>query len=124
MHAKNITIDVETNYLPDHIPPEKNKFAFSYHIKVTNNAAQTVQLLNRYWLITDGNGKKSEVAGAGVVGKQPHIKPGESFAYSSGAILDTPVGSMQGHFEFQAPSGELFKVPIDIFSLSVPHALN
>lgn len=124
MLTSTIQIQVETAYLPNHIPPEKNKFAFSYHIEIENQGEDTVQLLNRYWLITDGNGKTSEVAGSGVVGKQPFIAPGEKFAYSSGAVLDTPVGSMQGHFEFQKSDSSLFKAPIDIFSLNVPNAVN
>lgn len=119
-----INIEVETAWLPEQIGKEQNKYAFSYHITITNNADTPVQLLNRYWLITDGDGKSSEVAGPGVVGQTPIIQPGEKFAYRSGAILDTPVGFMQGHYEFRGKDDERFKAPIEVFTLSVPNSLN
>lgn len=119
-----IKIDVETAWLPEQISKEQNKYAFSYHITITNQSEIAVQLLNRYWLITDGNGKNSEVAGPGVVGQTPVIQPGEKFAYKSGAILDTPVGFMQGHYEFKSHDQQLFKTPIEVFTLSVPNSLN
>lgn len=118
-----VEIKVKTQYLPDQ-SPEKDQYAFAYHITVMNSSSQTIQLLNRYWLITDGNGKNTEVQGPGVVGQQPHIAAGERFQYTSGAILDTPVGSMQGYYEMQAADGTKFKSPIDIFSLGVPNLVN
>ena len=81
-------------------------------------------MLSRYWLITDGNGKNTEVQGEGVVGKQPLIDPASEYQYTSGALIDTPVGSMQGHYEMENEDGERFRVPINIFSLSVPNAIN
>ena len=91
---------------------------------MTNIGLEPLQLRNRYWLITDGNGDTQEVSGAGVVGEEPVIAPDESFEYRSGAVLDTPVGTMQGHYEFESKDGTLFKAPINVFSLAVANALN
>ena len=121
--VNKVNITVDTQYLKNQIP-DKDKYAFAYKIAIHNSGQQSVQLINRYWLITDGNGKKTEVQGAGVIGEQPHIKPGDSFQYTSGAILDTPVGTMQGYYEMQDDDGERFNAAIDIFSLAVPNVLN
>ncbi len=118
-----ISINVKTQYLDGRIL-DKSQFPFAYTITISNKGKQDVQLLNRYWLITDGDGKKTEVQGAGVVGEQPVICPNESYEYTSGAILDTPVGTMQGYYEMQWADGELFQVPIEVFSLAVPNVLN
>ena len=96
MIADNIEVRVKTRHLPEHLPSDSTQFAFAYHITIINNSNETVQLISRYWRITDANGKSSEVQGAGVIGKQPIIEPGESFDYTSGAVIDTPVGNMQG----------------------------
>ncbi|MDP5040341.1 MAG: Co2+/Mg2+ efflux protein ApaG [Paraglaciecola sp.] len=119
----SIQIEVHTEYLPGQAP-EQSQFAFAYHIKIENQGPQEVQLLNRYWLITDGNGKNTEVKGPGVIGQQPSIAPGAQFEYSSGALLDTPVGSMQGYYEMRAQDGLVFNAPIDVFSLRVPNLVN
>jgi ApaG protein len=103
---------------------EEGKYAFAYRVSITNLGQRNSQLLTRYWLITDGNGKTSEVQGDGVVGKQPVIEPGESFTYTSGAVIETPVGSMQGYYEMQNEDGQRFKAPIDVFNLRVPHLVN
>ncbi|MFA3792980.1 Co2+/Mg2+ efflux protein ApaG [Aliiglaciecola sp. SL4] len=125
MDTNDICIDVQTQYLEDRFPESEEKYAFAYKITITNNSQGEVTLLNRYWLITDGNGDKSEVSGKGVVGEQPLIKPGESFQYTSGAILDTPVGTMQGHYEFSCDKNdELLKVPIEVFRLADTNVLN
>ena len=121
--VNKVDITVDTQYLKNQISDE-DKYAFAYKIAIHNSGQQSVQLINRYWLITDGNGKKTEVQGAGVIGEQPHIKPGDSFQYTSGAILDTPVGTMQGYYEMQDDDGERFNAAIDIFSLAVPNVLN
>lgn len=118
-----ITIKVHTQYLPNQAP-EESQYAFAYHIKIQNQSDQEVQLLNRYWLITDGNGKKTEVKGPGVIGQQPTILAGSQFEYSSGAILETPVGSMQGYYEMRSQDGVLFHASIDVFSLRVPNLVN
>lgn len=120
----SIQIDVETQYIEDRFPPEDEKYAFAYRILITNSGEFDVTLINRYWLITDGNGKKSEVRGPGVVGEQPCIKAGSSFQYTSGAILETPVGTMEGYYEMEDPDGQMFKATIDVFGLSVPNLIN
>lgn len=120
----SIQIDVETQYIEDRFPPEDEKYAFAYRILITNSSEFDVTLINRYWLITDGNGKKSEVRGPGVVGEQPCIKAGGSFQYTSGAILETPVGTMEGYYEMEDPEGQMFKATIDVFGLSVPNLIN
>ncbi|MEH6710295.1 MAG: Co2+/Mg2+ efflux protein ApaG [Paraglaciecola polaris] len=122
--SDKIHVTVNTQYMADHPASEADKFAFAYEINIANHSAESVQLINRYWLIIDGNGKQTEVEGAGVVGEQPHIASGNHFQYTSGAVLDTPVGSMQGYYEMQDKDGAMFRVPIDIFSLAVPHLIN
>lgn len=125
-HMKQINkvdITVETQYLKNQIA-DKDKYVFAYKITINNNGQQAVQLINRYWLITDGNGKKTEVRGEGVIGEQPYIHIGDSFQYTSGAVLDTPVGTMQGYYEMQREDGERFEAAINIFSLAVPNVLN
>lgn len=119
-----INIKVKTQYLEQSSDPALHRYAFAYHIRIENCSGETVQLLNRYWLITDANGRKTEVQGSGVVGKQPFISPDECYEYSSGAVLDTPVGTMQGHYEMQRADGSTFKAPVPVFSLLVPHLIN
>ena len=118
-----VDITVQTQYLKNQVP-DKDKYVFAYKIAIHNLGQQSIQLINRYWLITDGNGKKTEVQGAGVIGEQPHILPGEAFQYTSGAVLDTPVGTMQGYYEMQPEDGERFQAEISVFSLAVPNAVN
>jgi ApaG protein len=118
-----VEITVETQYQKNQIP-DKDKYVFAYKISVHNNGQNSVQLINRYWLITDGNGKKTEVQGPGVIGLQPHILPGDVFQYSSGAVLDTPVGTMQGYYEMQQEDSERFEAVINVFSLAVPNVVN
>lgn len=122
--TEHIQIQVETRFLPDRLPDEEPRYAFAYHILITNQSDQPVQLLNRYWLITDANGHKVEVRGEGVVGEQPLIAAGESYQYTSGAILDTPVGTMEGYYQMQDAQGHCFNAPIEVFSLSVPNVIN
>ncbi len=119
-----IDIKVQTQYLPDRIPESEDKYAFAYQVSIENKGTNSVTLLNRYWLVTDGNGKKTEVAGEGVVGEQPTIAAGKSYQYTSGAVLDTPVGSMKGHYEFKSVFGDVFTAPIEVFSLAVPNLVN
>ena len=122
-NEKQVQIEVKTRYLADQSPDE-TQFAFAYHITISNTGSQQVQLLNRYWLITDGNGKKTEVHGPGVIGQQPFLAPETSFNYTSGVILDTPLGSMQGHYQMRAADGSIFDAPIKVFSLVVPKMVN
>ena len=122
--SPDIKVYVQTRYLQDQIPVEQGKFAFAYRITISNHGTQPSQLLSRYWLITDGNGKTSEVRGDGVVGKQPTIKPGENFIYTSGAVIETPVGTMQGYYEMKNEDGSMAHAAIDVFGLRVPNAIN
>lgn len=119
-----ISIEVTSHYLPEQSDPAEQRFAFRYRIRIHNQGDNTAQLLTRHWVITDGNGEIEEVQGQGVVGEQPEIEPGKSYEYSSGCVLSTEVGCMKGHYEMQASSGDRFKAPIPLFSLSVPHALH
>jgi len=124
-HADAITVQALVRYNPDQSEPEKHRYAFSYQITIHNrDNEQQVQLLSRYWLITDANGKKIEVQGDGVVGKQPVIKAGKNFEYTSGVVLDTPVGVMQGHYVMCNASGEEFQVPIPPFRLALPNIVH
>ena len=120
----DIRVDVETSFVPDQSDPGQNRFVFSYTITIRNQGGVPAKLLNRHWVITDANGKVEEVRGEGVVGEQPHIKPGEGFRYSSGAVLETPVGSMQGAYQMRSDRGETFDAPIAPFRLAVPGMLH
>ncbi|PIE24870.1 MAG: Co2+/Mg2+ efflux protein ApaG [Neptuniibacter caesariensis] len=120
----NVNINVETAYQAKQSDPESKRFVFSYCITITNHNDTPVQLLNRHWLITDGNQHIQEVNGEGVVGEQPVIEPDSSYTYTSGAVLATSVGSMQGHYEMTTQAGELFKAPINAFTLARPNALH
>lgn len=124
MSPESIHIEVDAHYLPKSSDPEQEQFAFAYHIRISNQGEESVQLLNRYWLITDGNGTHKEVAGSGVVGQQPQISPGESYEYTSGAVLETPVGTMQGHYDMQTSSGQTFQARIPLFTLADPKQVN
>jgi ApaG protein len=120
----DIRVDVETNFVPDQSDPVQNRFVFAYTITIRNQGGSPAKLLTRHWIITDANGKVQEVRGEGVVGEQPHIKPGEGFRYSSGAVLETPVGSMQGAYQMVSDNGEKFDAPIAPFRLAVPGLLH
>ena len=119
-----IRIDVSTNYVEDQSNPGEGRFVFSYTITIRNEGAKPARLMARHWLITDANGKVQEVVGEGVVGEQPHLQPGQGFRYSSGAILETPVGSMQGRYRMMADDGEQFDAPIAPFRLAMPGVLH
>ena len=120
----DIGIQVETAYIEAQSTPEENQYAFSYTITIHNTGGEPAKLLRRHWVITDANGKVEEVSGEGVVGEQPYLKPGEAFRYTSGAMLDTPVGSMEGEYEMIDDEGREFLAPIPPFSLAVPNKLH
>lgn len=101
--------------------PGENRYVFSYTITIANDGSEAAQLLNRHWWISDGSGEVREVRGSGVVGMQPRIEPGKSFEYTSGAVLETPVGAMHGYYEFVNDAGRRFEVPIGAFTLAVPN---
>lgn len=120
----NITIEVETTYVREQSLPEQNRYLFAYTITITNTGSIPVQLLSRHWVITDANNKVQEVRGEGVVGEQPHLTPGESFRYTSAAMLETPVGCMQGEYQMIADDGVEFEAEIPAFNLSTPHTIH
>ena len=119
-----IQIVALVRHLAEQSDEADNRFVFSYTITVTNNGQGTVQLLSRHWVITDSNNQVQEVRGQGVVGEQPVIKPGQSFEYTSGTVLSTPVGTMTGSYQMVAEDGTKFEVPIPKFVLSVPRVLH
>ncbi|MDO6563975.1 Co2+/Mg2+ efflux protein ApaG [Amphritea sp. 1_MG-2023] len=122
--SHNIDIHVETAYLPEQSDPEKKRYVFSYHITITNRESQPVQLLRRRWLIIDGDEQAQEVEGEGVIGEQPIIEPEESYSYTSGTVLATRVGSMQGHYQMKTDDGQTFNADIEPFTLALPNALH
>lgn len=119
-----IHIDVETTYLAEQSFPANDQYAFAYTITILNQGTIPAKLLTRHWVITDANGKVQEVSGEGVVGEQPYLKPGEGFQYTSGTLLETPVGSMQGSYQMRADDNVNFDAEIAPFTLSIPHFLH
>jgi ApaG protein len=126
MHDPRYLVDVSvvTRYLPEQSQPEHQRFAFAYTITVRNNGSVPAKLLSRHWVITDGDGHVEEVRGAGVVGLQPKIEPGSEHSYSSGSVITTQVGTMQGSYLMHADDGHEFKATIAPFRLAVPGALH
>jgi ApaG protein len=120
----DIRVQVVTNYVDSQSRPESGRYVFAYTITIANNGDVPVRLISRHWVITDANGKVQEVSGDGVVGEQPHLNPGEKFRYSSGAVLETPVGAMQGLYRMEADNGVKFDAPIAPFTLAVPGVLH
>src|SRR6478736_3225144 len=112
----DITVTAEPQYLPEHSEPLEDHFVWAYTIKLENRGNETVQLLNRYWRITDDSGQTQEVRGSGVIGEQPVLKPGESYRYTSGTALTTPSGLMLGKYEMTDPEGHRFEIDIPAFS--------
>ena len=119
-----ISIEVTTDYIDDQSEPDVDRYVFAYTITIANSGNIPAKLLSRHWIITDANGKIQEVTGDGVVGEQPKLNPGEKFSYSSGAVLETPVGAMQGSYRMEAENGTSFDAPIPAFTLAVPGVLH
>lgn len=119
-----VSISVETRYLDAQSDPKQNQYVFSYTIQVTNQSSEPVQLLTREWIINDADGKITKVAGDGVVGQQPWIGPGETFSYTSGTVLTTPLGSMRGSYGLSMVDGTMQNVTIPAFRLAVPKILH
>jgi ApaG protein len=120
----NIQIEVESLYLSAESEPESDRYVFSYTITILNQGSEAAKLLDRHWIITDSNGNKKEVQGRGVIGEQPHLEPGETFRYTSGTVLTTPLGSMQGSYGMINDNGRPFLMAIPAFSLSKPGILH
>ncbi|MDZ4814199.1 MAG: Co2+/Mg2+ efflux protein ApaG [Pseudomonadota bacterium] len=120
----DIQVSVAARFLDEHSAPQDQRFAFAYTITIRNEGSVPAQLVSRHWVITHGNGKVEEVRGPGVVGEQPHLDPGQAFEYTSGAIIETPVGTMQGSYQMLADDGTAFDAMIPRFTLSVPRTLH
>ena len=120
--TRAIQVTVEPSFVADESAPDDGHYFWAYRIEISNLGEEVVRLRSRHWLITDANGRTEEVRGAGVVGKQPLLKPGETFAYTSGCPLSTPSGIMVGTYQMQTEKGELFSVAIPAFSLDMPEA--
>jgi ApaG protein len=125
MSDKNrIIVNAKPQYIEDQSSPENDRYVFAYTISIENQGQVAATLLSRHWLITDANGNVQEVTGDGVIGKQPFIQPGETFCYTSGAVVDTPVAVMQGQYLMENSEGEQFKTAIPKFTLSIPRVLH
>jgi ApaG protein len=119
-----IDIDVATRFLDEQSSPEEDRYVFAYTIRIRNHGRMPARLLGRHWVITDANGKVEEVVGEGVVGEQPYLEPGEAFEYTSGAVLETDLGTMHGSYDMVAGDGTRFAAPIPAFTLTVPRTLH
>ena len=120
--TRNIRVLVDPEYLEDRSDPQANQFMWAYTIEIRNEGSQTVQLKERYWEITDSNGKVEHVQGSGVVGEQPTLQPGEMFEYTSGCPLETNSGFMVGHYTMESNLNETFDIDIPAFALDLPSA--
>ncbi|QJC29464.1 Co2+/Mg2+ efflux protein ApaG [Enterobacteriaceae endosymbiont of Plateumaris pusilla] len=114
-----VYIKVNSIYIESQSIPKSNRYVFAYTITINNLGKKLLQLISRYWIITNGNGKKIQIHGEGVIGKKPYIKPGNDFKYTSGAILETPIGTMQGHYIMIDENSNIFHVDIPVFRLAI-----
>ena len=119
-----INVVVSTQYIEDESNPEADRYVFAYTINIQNTGNIAAKLLSRHWIITDANNRIQEVKGKGVIGEQPYLKPGESFQYTSGTMMETPVGSMQGTYQMVADDQHHFDAIIEPFTLALPRMLN
>ncbi|MEC4749341.1 Co2+/Mg2+ efflux protein ApaG [Methylomicrobium sp. Wu6] len=125
MSEKNkILVEATPHYIEAQSVPAEGRYVFAYTITITNVGSAPAKLMTRHWLITDANGKIQEVRGDGVIGEQPYLKPGESFRYTSGAMIETPVGTMQGEYTMRTDEGDQFNAMIPRFTLSIPRTLH
>lgn len=122
--AHKIDINVTTRFLHNESDIENNRYVFAYTITIKNKGTVGAQLLSRHWIITDSNEKIQEVRGEGIVGEQPYLDPGDSFCYTSGTLLETPVGTMRGSYQMRSEDGESFDAEISEFVLSAPRMLH
>ena len=120
----NIKVSVKTQYIETESRPEQSIYVFAYHITIKNIGEIAAKLMTRHWIITDSNGRVQEVKGDGVIGEQPYLQPGESYRYSSGTMLETPVGTMQGSYQMIADDGQHFDAEISPFLLALPNMLH
>lgn len=122
--TRGIRVRVRSSFMPERSSPREQHYFFSYHVRISNEGADTAQLLSRHWIITNADGEEQEVRGPGVVGETPVLKPGEAFEYTSYCPLTTAVGTMQGSFTMTTPDGAAFDAEITPFTLAMPNALN
>lgn len=122
--TEGIRIRVRPAFWPERSTPESSQWAFTYTVSITNTGSQPATLRSRHWLITDGDGRVEEVRGPGVVGKQPRLAPGDTFEYTSWAMLRTPFGTMRGSYQMERPDGAAFEAQIAEFALTQPNSLN
>jgi len=120
----DIRVQVSTAYVAEQSETEAHRYVFSYTVTIVNQGTRPAQLISRHWIVTDADGNEQEVRGEGVVGEQPTLRPGEGFRYTSGAVLETPVGSMRGSYQLVDDQGQHFDTPIAPFTLAVPGALH
>jgi ApaG protein len=120
INSPRVCVQVQSVYIESQSAPELERYVFAYTVTIRNLGRTPVQLLGRYWLITNGNGRETEVQGEGIVGVQPHIDAGDEYQYTSGAVLETPLGTMQGHYEMIDAKGNAFRIAIPVFRLAVP----
>jgi ApaG protein len=120
----DISVSVASRFLDDQSKPQDNHYVFAYTITIRNRGSVCARLISRHWIITDANGEVREVRGDGVIGEQPLMQPGEHFEYTSGAILETAVGTMRGSYEMLAGDGTRFDAEIPSFVLSIPRTLH
>ncbi len=119
-----VSVEARSRYLEAQSQPESDRFVFAYTITIRNEGSISARLLSRHWIITDANGRIREVRGDGVIGEQPHLRPGESYRYTSGSLLETPVGSMRGSYQMLADDGHEFDAEIRAFTLARPGVLH
>jgi ApaG protein len=124
INPSDINVSVETEYLANQSTPDENQFAFAYHITITNDSSYGVVLMHRHWIIIDANDQRQEVKGAGVIGEQPLIPTNTKFKYSSGTVLNTPIGTMQGSYQMVDEFGGALDVPIEPFLLALPNQVH
>ena len=122
--TRGIRVEVEARYVPEKSRPEGGRWFFAYRVRISNGGDARVQLVSRHWIITDANGRKEEVRGPGVVGEQPVLDPGESFEYTSGTAIATPVGTMRGTYQMVGEDGVQFDATIPEFTLAMPRVLH
>jgi ApaG protein len=122
--TRGVRVRVQSEYAPERSQPSKNQWFFLYTITISNEGPETVQLLTRHWIITDATGHVEEVRGPGVVGKQPILRPGEAFEYTSGCPLTTPFGTMEGTYQMVTDAGERFDAAVAQFTLSEPYTVH
>lgn len=115
---------VSSEYIPSQSSPMARRYVFAYTVRVSNEGAEPAQLRSRHWIITDGTGRIEEVRGPGVIGEQPYLEPGEAFEYTSGCVLETPRGTMEGSYQMERPDGTEFDAMIAPFELAMPYSLN